>query len=102
MSSGGEKDREFRFCHLLNANSWGIYAEIEIAQGRFQALQEDGDRESEAGARETASHPDVKGTQNQTETAQGWSGERWRSGQSLADDSVSVRRIVDLRFSIAD
>jgi hypothetical protein len=46
---------------LLNAKCLlRFYAEIENAQGRRQALQEDGDGKSEAGSRETASHPDVK------------------------------------------
>src|SRR5579862_8103362 len=77
-------------CQLLR-----IYAETENAQGRCQALQEDRDRKSEAGTRETAPHPDLERNQDETEIQKVRIGERWRSRQSFADDSVSVRSIVE-------
>src|ERR1700758_1673778 len=81
-------------CQLLIANSRGFYAETKDTQRRCQALQVDGDRKSEAGTRETASHPDVQGTQNETEARQVGPGERWRSRQGAAHDSVPMRKSV--------
>ena len=82
----------------LTAGNWrpaadlrGTYAEIENAQRRCQALQENCHGQGEARTFRPSPHADVQGQETQTQTGHSHAGERRRSPQSKADDSVSVR-----------
>jgi hypothetical protein len=65
---------------MLTAVFRGLYAEIENAQGRFQALQVNRDGESEAGAGTPAAHSDVE--EQEAEEESGISGAGQRRGQA--------------------
>src|ERR1017187_4550072 len=77
------------------------YAEIEIAQGRVEALQEDCHRQGEAGTFGPAPHADVQSPQTQTQVRIVHFGKPRRCPQSEADDSVSVRRLFPSRALVS-
>jgi hypothetical protein len=60
----------------LSAVFRGLYAEIENAQGRCQALQVNRDGEGEAGAVAPATHSDVEEQETETESGIAGAGER--------------------------
>ena len=69
----------------------GLYAEIENAQGRCQALQVNRNGEGEAGAVALAAHSNVEEQETETESGISGAGEQRRFAQSQAHDSVSVK-----------
>ena len=72
-----------------------VYAEIENAQGRCQALQINRDGEGEAGSFAPASHSDVEEQETETESGISGAGQRRGQAQSKAHDSVPVEGLSD-------